>query len=42
MKLRYWRNWWGLRCRLQWCFGDIDYDKTSTFWRCADCGRINR
>ena len=40
--LRYWRNWWGIKCRLHWCSGSVDYDRVSTYWQCADCGRITR
>ena len=40
--LRYWRNWWGLKCKLKWCCGDMDYDDKSILWVCTDCGKVVR
>lgn len=36
------RNWFGLRCWLNSCPGNIDHDKHSVFWSCAICGKMDR
>jgi hypothetical protein len=40
--LRYWRNWWGLKCKLQWCGGMVDHDRKGVHWLCSDCGKVTR
>jgi hypothetical protein len=35
-------NWFGLRCRLKMCQGEIDHDKHSVFYRCLSCGKKDR
>jgi hypothetical protein len=36
------RNWLGLRCRLNMCMGEIDHDKHSVFYRCFECSKKDR
>lgn len=40
-RLRYWRNWWGLKCWLHCCGGTIEHDGR-VHWMCADCGKVVR
>lgn len=40
--LRYWRNWWGLKCWLRYCGGMVDGDAKSVYWLCGDCGKVVR
>ncbi len=40
--LRYWRNWWGIKCWLRWCGGHVDYRYDEIFWVCEDCGKVTR
>jgi hypothetical protein len=35
-------NWLGLKCRLSMCGGRVDHDKHSVFWRCGECGKMDR
>jgi len=41
VKLRSWRNWWGLKCKLHCCGGTIEHDGT-VHWMCAACGKVVR
>lgn len=36
------RTLFGLRCLLNLCPGQIDHDKSSVFWRCELCGKLDR
>jgi hypothetical protein len=36
------RNWFGLRCWLKSCPGEIDHDNHSVFYRCLTCGKKDR
>lgn len=41
-RLRYWRNWWGIKCWLRSCGGQIMDDRKGVHWMCADCGKVVR